>query len=69
MLSEAKSALEDHLLAARELRTSACFAATLEGVLTLGNFLNHGTRLGQVAGFRLRALPKLQVSPCCCYGT
>ena len=66
MLSEAKGALEDHLLAARELRASACFAAVLEEVLTLGNFMNHGTRLGQAAGFRLKNLPKLQVRTFCC---
>ena len=64
MLSEAKGALEDHLLASSELCTSACFAAVLEEVLTLGNFLNHGMRLGQAAGFRLKTLPKLQVRSC-----
>ena len=54
--------LQMHLAAHAELRASPCFAAALSEALVLGNFLNHGSRLGQAAGFRLKNLPKLQVS-------
>ena len=55
-------ALQMHLKAHAELKASPSFAAALEEALVLGNFLNHGSRLGQAAGFRLKNLPKLQVS-------
>lgn len=61
-LAEAKGILEGHQAAHRELKGSPCMAAALEHSLSIGNFLNWGTRLGAVAGFRLRNLPKLQVT-------
>ncbi|BDA46913.1 probable formin-like protein 13 at C-terminar half [Coccomyxa sp. Obi] len=59
-LSEAAAVLAAHTAAQAELADSGCFRAALAAALALGNFLNHGSRLGQAAGFRLRNLPKLQ---------
>jgi hypothetical protein len=50
---------QDHARAARELLSSPTLAAVLSVVLAAGNFLNHGSRLGAAAGFRLRSLNKL----------
>lgn len=60
-LQEAGRVLAVHLAAHAELAGSGCFRAALTAALALGNFLNHGGRLGQAAGFRLKNLPKLQV--------
>lgn len=60
-LDAAAATLEWHAAAAAELRGSATFASVLKLVLAAGNFLNHGTRLGQAPGFRLRVLQKLGV--------
>lgn len=61
-LTDARLALETHRLAQRELCSSQLFAAVLQCALAAGNYCNHGTRLGQAAGFRLRSLRKLQAS-------
>ncbi len=58
-LADVRAILAHHSAAQRELRSSATFAAALQGALALGNFLNHGTRLGAARGFRLRNLRKL----------
>lgn len=60
-LEEVSAVLAAHTAAQAELRASACFRAVLARALALGNFLNHGSRLGQAPGFRLKNLPKLQV--------
>lgn len=65
-LAEAHNSLQGHQRAHQELRSSPCLAAALQHSLALGNFLNWGTRLGQAAGFRLRNLPKLQVTSQAC---
>lgn len=44
-----------------ELRENGEWARALQCALALGNFLNHGTRLGRAAGVRLRSLHKMQV--------
>ena len=61
-LDAAAATLEWHASAAAELRGSGTFGKGLALVLACGNFLNHGTRLGQAPGFRLRVLQKLGVS-------
>ena len=60
-LAEAKGILQGHQKAHKELKGSPCLSAALQLTLSMGNFLNWGSRLGQAAGFRLRNLPKLQV--------
>ncbi|KAI8466315.1 MAG: hypothetical protein J3K34DRAFT_460936 [Monoraphidium minutum] len=50
---------QDHVAAARELQESPTLDAALCVALAAGNFLNHGSRLGAAAGFRLRSLNKL----------
>jgi diaphanous 1 len=46
--------------ACEDLSTSTRFPRLLRLVLDIGNFLNAGSNMGQAAGFRLDALPKLQ---------
>lgn len=60
-LREARRTLAAHQAAAAELSGSRTFAAALGLALAAGNFLNHGTRLGGAAAFRLRSLARLQV--------
>jgi len=59
-LREAGATLAAHRAAAAELGRSATLAAALATALAAGNVLNHGTRLGRAAGFRLRSLARLQ---------
>jgi len=59
-LREAGETLAAHRAAAAQLAASRTFAAALAAALAAGNFLNHGTRLGRAAGFRLRSLARLQ---------
>ncbi len=58
-LADVRVILAHHSAVQCKLRSSATFAAALQGALVLGNFLNHGTRLGAARGFRLRNLRKL----------
>ena len=60
-LREAWRTLAAHRAAAEEVRASGTLAAALALALAAGNVLNHGTRLGRAAGFRLRSLARLQV--------
>ncbi|KAI9101057.1 hypothetical protein DFS34DRAFT_613026 [Phlyctochytrium arcticum] len=48
------------LSALRSLRTSESWAGFLELVLTIGNYLNAGSFIGQIHGFRIASLNKLQ---------
>jgi len=50
-----------HVQAHKEVRESAPWARALQCALALGNFLNHGSRLGSAFGVRLRSLAKMQV--------
>ncbi len=50
---------QDHAKAARELVNSRTLRLALCVALAAGNFLNHGSRLGAAAGFRLKSLNKL----------
>jgi uncharacterized membrane protein YgcG len=50
---------QDHAKAARELVNSRTLRLALSVALAAGNFLNHGSRLGAAAGFRLKSLNKL----------
>jgi hypothetical protein len=50
---------QDHAKAARELVNSRTLRLALSIALAAGNFLNHGSRLGAAAGFRLKSLNKL----------
>jgi hypothetical protein len=50
---------QDHAKAARELANSRTLRLALTVALAAGNFLNHGSRLGAAAGFRLKSLNKL----------
>jgi hypothetical protein len=59
-LREAGATLAAHRAAAAELGRSGTLAAALATALAAGNVLNHGTRLGRAAGFRLRSLARLQ---------
>ncbi|KAK9832732.1 hypothetical protein WJX81_005524 [Elliptochloris bilobata] len=59
-LSEAGRTLEAHRAAVAEVGASKTLAAALALALAAGNVLNHGTRLGRAAGFRLRSLARLQ---------
>lgn len=49
-----------NLKAIEQLRASRMFRRTLRLSLQAGNFLNHGSRIGNAIGVRLKALPKLQ---------
>ncbi len=49
-----------NLKAIEQLRASRMFRRALRLALSAGNFLNHGSRLGNAIGFRLKTLPKLQ---------
>lgn len=63
-LYESRAVFKAHLEAHKELRASKGLEAALTTVLAIGNFMNWGSRLGQAAGFRVKSLAKLQVSPC-----
>jgi diaphanous 2 len=54
--------LQDHISACKELQSSATFKQLLSATLAVGNFLNHGSRLGNAPGFRLKGLNKLHDS-------
>jgi hypothetical protein len=54
--------LQAHIAACKELQSSGTFQQVLAAVLAVGNFLNHGGRLGNAVGFRLKALNKLHDS-------
>lgn len=60
-LRDARRTLGAHGAAAEEVCASRTLAAALALALAAGNVLNHGTRLGCAAGFRLRSLARLQV--------
>lgn len=53
---------QDHISACKELQSSATFKQLLAATLAVGNFLNHGSRLGNAPGFRLKGLNKLHDS-------
>jgi hypothetical protein len=54
--------LQDHISACKELQSSPTFKQLLSATLAVGNFLNHGSRLGNAPGFRLKGLNKLHDS-------
>lgn len=56
------AAAQAHIAACKELSGSATFKQLLGATLAVGNFLNHGSRLGNAGGFRLRGLNKLHDS-------
>eukprot|EP00884_Botryococcus_braunii_P014893 jgi/Botrbrau1/23404/Bobra.0051s0048.1 len=60
LAGEASKLVEAHLEAQAQVRSSKGLAAALQLVLGLANFLNHGTRLGDAAGFRLKSLSRLK---------
>ncbi|KAI8474711.1 MAG: hypothetical protein J3K34DRAFT_407096 [Monoraphidium minutum] len=57
--AEAAAVFRDHAKAAKELTNSRTLRMALAVALAAGNFLNHGSRLGAAAGFRLKSLNKL----------
>ncbi|WIA23864.1 hypothetical protein OEZ85_013518 [Tetradesmus obliquus] len=60
--AEATAVFRDHISACKELQSSATFKQLLAATLAVGNFLNHGSRLGNAPGFRLKGLNKLHDS-------
>ncbi|PNH10553.1 Formin-like protein 13 [Tetrabaena socialis] len=59
-LNSAKQVFGANLRAIEAMRCSRMFRRALRLALAAGNFMNHGSRLGNAVGFRLRALPKMQ---------
>jgi hypothetical protein len=43
---------QDHIGACKDLRSSPTFRQLLAAALAAGNFVNHGSRIGNAAGFR-----------------
>ncbi|KAF8060333.1 FH6 [Scenedesmus sp. PABB004] len=60
--AEAAAVFQAHIAACKELRGSGTLRALLAATLAAGNFLNHGSRLGNAPGFRLKGLNKLHDS-------
>ena len=60
LLDEIEAGVDAYVRAVRQLRGSACFHNVVKMTLIVGNFMNHGTRLGDAAGFRLSALMRLK---------
>jgi Formin Homology 2 Domain len=52
-------AVQDHIAACEQLQRSPAMRTLLSATLAAGNFLNHGSRLGNAPGFRLKGLNKL----------
>ncbi|KAF6256854.1 formin homology 2 domain-containing protein [Scenedesmus sp. NREL 46B-D3] len=60
--AEATAVFRDHISASKELQSSSTLKQLLAATLAVGNFLNHGSRLGNAPGFRLKGLNKLHDS-------
>jgi len=58
-LQGACDVMQANMRAVTEMRSSHLFHRCLWAALDAGNFLNHGSRLGNAVGFRLKNLPKL----------
>eukprot|EP00879_Flechtneria_rotunda_P013653 GHRR01014263.1.p1 GENE.GHRR01014263.1~~GHRR01014263.1.p1 ORF type:complete len:984 (+),score=468.20 GHRR01014263.1:955-3906(+) len=61
-VAEATAVFSDHIAACKELQSSRTFKQLLAAALAVGNFLNHGTRLGNAPGFRIKGLNKMHDS-------
>ena len=61
-LDDLSKVVEAHTMACHEVMMSRIFLLLLRSALVLGNYMNHGTRLGSALGYRLSLLSKLKVS-------
>ena len=60
LISEVGSGVAVYSRAVAQLDTSECFDRVMRLTLTIGNYMNYGTRLGGASGFRLSTLARLK---------
>ena len=63
-LEDLKKVVQAHTMAVHEVKMSRSFLMLLRSTLVLGNYLNHGTRLGGALGYRMSVLSKLKDVRC-----